>query len=141
MAAIFEYLQQVRPEDVDVVGHVNNVVYVRWLQDAAMAHSAAQGWPPDAYRGLGRGWVVRSHFIEYLSPARPEDTVLVRTWVADMKRVTSRRRYEIYREADGHLIARAETQWAFVNFSSHQPLRVPPEIASAFEVVQDPAVS
>jgi acyl-CoA thioester hydrolase len=141
MAAIFEYTHRVQPEDVDGVGHVNNVVYVRWLQDAAIAHSAAQGWPAKAYRELGRGWVVRSHFIEYLSPALPDDTVVVRTWVADMKRVTSRRRYEITRQGDPQLIARAETQWAFVNFSNHQPLRVPPEIVGAFEVVQDPAVS
>ncbi len=141
MAAIFEWTLNVEAADVDGVGHVNNVVYVRWLQDAAMAHSAAQGWTAAAYRTLGQGWVVRSHYIEYLSPARPGDGIVVRTWVADMKRVTSTRRYHILRAVDGQVLARAETQWAFVTFSNHQPCRVPAEIAGAFEVVSEPGVS
>ena len=66
MPAIFEYHHSVVPDEIDRVGHVNNIEYMRWLQNAAVAHSTAQGWPPNAYYQLGRGWVVRSHFIEYL---------------------------------------------------------------------------
>lgn len=134
MPAIFEYTVQAQSADADLVGHVNNVVYLRWLQDAALAHSAAQGWSAEAYASHGSGWVARSHLIEYSGPAFPGDELLIRTWVADLKRVTSRRRYVILR--GGQPIVRAETQWAFVSFSSLQPCRISPAVADAFEIPQ-----
>jgi acyl-CoA thioester hydrolase len=134
MPAVFEYSVQAQVEDADLVGHVNNVVYLRWLQDAAIAHSTVQGWSSADYANHGSGWVARSHLIEYLGPAFPGDLLLIRTWVADLKRVTSRRRYLIFR--GDQPIVRAETQWAFVSFSTLQPCRVPVEIAGAFEVPQ-----
>jgi acyl-CoA thioester hydrolase len=134
VAAVFEYELQVLPDDLDSVGHVNNLVYLRWLLDAAVAHSTAVGWSPDAYRALGRGWVVRSHFIEYLAPAFAGDRLVVRTWVSEMKRVTSGRRYEVFRVGDSSPLIRAETQWAFVIFATHQIARVPPEMVAAFGV-------
>mgnify|MGYP003526290200 CR=1 FL=1 len=84
MPAVFEYQHQVTEAEIDGVGHVNNLAYLRWMQDAAVAHSAAQGWPAKAYYDLGQGWVVRSHFIEYLVPAFAGDEIVVRTWVAAM---------------------------------------------------------
>ena len=137
MPAIFEHTQPVLPSDIDGIGHVNNLVFVRWLQDAAVAHSAAQGWPGSAYHQLGKGWVVRSHFVEYLGPAFENDLITVRTWVSEMKRATSARRYHIFRGPDRILIGRAETQWAFVSFSSLMPCRVPDEVTQAFEVVAE----
>ena len=137
MPAIFEYHHQVTPDEIDGVGHVNNIEYVRWLQDAALAHSSAQGWSTKAYYDLGQGWVVKSHYIEYLVPAFVGDQIVIRTWIADMKRVTSMRRYEIYRPTDVKTLAIAHTNWAFVKFSSLLPCRVPPEVISAFEIVPD----
>jgi len=137
MPALFEFHHRVVPEEIDGVGHVNNIEYLRWLQNAAVAHSAAQGWPTEAYYQLGQGWVVRSHFIEYLQPAFVGDEIIVRTWIADMKRVTSMRRYELLRPADGKQLAVARTNWAFVNFTTHQPCRVPTEVMSAFELIPD----
>lgn len=138
MPAIFEYFHRVRLDETDGVGHVNNLEYVRWLQSAAIAHSTAQGWAPEDYRRLGHGWVVRSHFVEYHVPAYPEDEIVVRTWIADMKRVTSTRRYQIIRLSDQKLLASAATNWAFVKFANHQPCRVPPEVSGAFQLVPDP---
>ena len=137
MPAIFEYRHQVTADEIDGVGHVNNIEYLRWMQHAAIAHSAAQGWPSQAYHELGQGWVVRSHFIEYLVPAFSGDEIVVRTWVADMKRVTSMRRYELLRIADGKQLAIASTNWAFVKFATLQPCRVPAEVLKAFELVPD----
>jgi len=134
MPEVFEHCHTVREDEVDSLGHANNVSYVQWLQDAAVAHSAAQGWPGERYRRAGAGWVVRSHKIEYLQPALPGDRVVVRTWVATMHKVTSLRRYELYRQADETLLARAETLWAFVNYATLRPVRIPSEIAEAFEV-------
>lgn len=134
MPARFEHPLTVTEADLDRLGHVNNIVYVRWMQDAAVAHSAAQGWPMQRYADAGFGWVVRSHYIEYRSPAFAGDVVVVHTWVADMQKVSSRRKFEIRRN-DGTLLARAETNWAFVRTADQRLLRIPEEVASAFEVV------
>jgi acyl-CoA thioester hydrolase len=139
MPAVFETRVTVSEADLDQLGHVNNLVYLRWMQDVALAHSAAQGWPAKAYHDLGAGWVVRTHHIEYRLPALLGDEVLLRTWVADMKKVTSLRRYRILRVKDTHeaTLAVAETDWAFVNYTTGLPKRIPPEVAGAFEVVAD----
>ena len=135
MPAIFDFPHTVHADEIDRVGHVNNLHYLRWLQDAAVAHSAAQGWLSHAYFEQGHGWVARSHFIEYLSPAFVNDEIIVRTWIHDMKRITSRRRYHILRASDGKRLVKAETNWAFVRFSDHQLCRIPDEICSCFELM------
>lgn len=135
MPAVYEHRHAVRPDEIDGNGHVNNVAYVAWMQDAAVAHSTAQGWSTERYAEHGTAWIARSHSIEYLAEGLPEDTVVVRTWVADMKKIMSRRRYEILRESDGTLLATAETNWVFVGVEKRQPKRIPPEVADAFEIV------
>lgn len=135
MPAIYEYLHTVGDDEIDALGHANNVACVEWMQSAAVAHSAVQGWPGEAYRQLGSGWVVRSHTIQYHQPASAGDQIVVRTWVATMKKVTSIRRYRIVRPADGELLATAETKWAFINYVTGRPARIPREIARSFRVV------
>jgi acyl-CoA thioester hydrolase len=141
MPAIFEWNHEITAADLDGLGHANNISYLKWMQSAALAHSAVQGWPPEAYSQLGCGWVVRSHFIEYLSPALPGDTVVVRTWVADMKKVTSLRRFRIVtvRSDEERMLAKAETDWAFVDCQTGVPKRIPAQVSSCFEIaaVQD----
>jgi acyl-CoA thioester hydrolase len=140
MSAIYEYAHVVTESEIDeVINHVNNLAYLKWMQSAALAHSAAQGWPTAAYKQLGAGWVVRSHQIAYRQPALPGDAIIVRTWVANLRKVTSLRRYEIVR-SDGvkkPILAVAATDWAFIDFGSHQPRRIPAEVARAFEIVPD----
>ena len=135
MPAIFEYAHQVTPDEIDELGHVNNIRYLNWMQRAAVQHSNAQGWTTADYYRLGMGWVVRSHQIEYLQPALPGDAIVVRTWVADMKKVTSLRRFQIRRPTDDLILAEASTNWAFINFQTRTLCRIPPEVTEAFEVV------
>ena len=140
MPAVFHYSHVVTDAEIDdVIRHVNNLAYLNWMQCAAQAHSEAQGWPPEAYRRLGAGWVVRSHEIEYLLPAFAGDEIVVRTWVADLKKVTSLRRYLIVRASVEKevVLAVAATDWAFIHFASHQLKRIPAEVAAAFEIVPD----
>jgi acyl-CoA thioester hydrolase len=85
---------------------------------------------------LGVGWVARSHWIEYLQPAMAGDEIIVETRVSDMKKVTSKRVYRILRRCDREVLAKAETNWAFVNYATGKPTRVLPEIAGAFPVKQ-----
>ena len=135
MPEIYEYLHTVGDGEIDALGHANNVAYVQWMQAAALAHSAAQGWPGERYRQLGCGWVVRSHAIQYHQPALPGEQIVVRTWVATLRKVTSIRRYQIVRPADGELLASAETKWAFINYATGQPAAIPREVAQSFQVV------
>ncbi len=137
MPPIYEHHHRVRTEEIDGLGHVNNVVYFNWMIAAALAHSRAQGWPDEAYLERGAGWVVRAHQITYVKPAMPDDTILVRTWVARHGRVTSLRRYRILRGSDGALLARAATEWAFVDFGTLRPLRIPEEVMGSFDVLGD----
>ena len=137
MPAIYHYEHTVGDDEIDALGHANNVAYVQWMQSAAVAHSAALGWPSERYFEVGMGWVVRSHAIEYLQPALAGDRVVVRTWVATMGKATSLRRYKICRKSDGGILATAETRWAFIDYVSRQPARVPREIAESFPIVDE----
>jgi acyl-CoA thioester hydrolase len=103
----------------------------------AIRHSTAQGWPLERYQAAGTGWVVRSHFIEYLLPAFLGETLTVLTWVTGFKRHTSPRRYLFWRRHDRQVVARAETLWIFMNARTGRPERVAPEVAQAFEVVPE----
>ena len=138
MPAILEDERNVVSSEIDLMGHVNNIEYLRWTQRAAVRHSDAQGWTTEDYLRLGLGWLVRSHQIEYRQPALLGDAIIIRTWVADMKKVTSLRRFQILRSADQTLLAEAATNWAFVNFQTGSLCRIPNEVSSAFEVVGDP---
>jgi acyl-CoA thioester hydrolase len=132
MTNVYEYRLTVKDDEIDEQGRVNNVVYVSWMQDAAVAHSATLGWTAERYLGMGAGWVARSHYIEYLRPALAGDKIIVETYVADMKKATSKRVYRILRRDDGEVLAKAETQWAFVNYVTGRPTRIPSEIADAY---------
>jgi len=135
MPAVFHYCFVVPDSAIDVNGHANNVEFVRWLQTAAVAHSDVQGWIRERYEGIGSTWVVRSHFIEYLQPARAGDELEVVTWVGDLRRIRSRRHYRLRRVRDGLLLARAETDWVFVDLGTGKPRPVPPEVVAAFPLV------
>ena len=135
MPAVYEHYHTVAAAEIDELGHASNLVYLQWTQAAAIAHSAAQGWPAEAYQRLGSGFLVRSHHIEYLRPALSGDEIVVRTWVADFRRASSLRKYEVLHRGDGGLLAKAETLWAFVNLATGRPARIPPDLQAAFEIV------
>jgi acyl-CoA thioester hydrolase len=133
MIEVFEYPHIVSADEIDEQGHANNVAYVAWMQAAAIAHSAAVGWPSERYRQQKTGWVVRSHAIEYLRPAVAGDEIIVQTHVPDAKKVTSIRIYRMIRKADHQLLARAETNWVFVNYVTGKPMRIPAELIRAYQ--------
>lgn len=137
MPAIYDWAHVVDERDLDDLGHANNISYLKWMQSAALAHSAAQGWPVEAYREIGHGWVVRSHHIEYLVPARLGDRIVVRTFVANLKKVTSLRRFVMLRVSDEVVLAKAATDWVFVEYSTGTVKRILSSVAAAFEVVPD----
>ena len=124
---------------IDVQGHVNNLAYVGWMQDVAIEHSAAVGWPMRRYLELGAGWVVRSHFIEYLRPAFADEPLGVHTWVPRFDQRTTPRRYLFVRETDRAVLARAETIWVFVNLATGRRRAIPSELLESFDPVAEDA--
>ena len=124
---------------IDRQGHVNNLAYVAWMQDVAIEHSAAVGWPMDRYLTLGAGWVVRSHFVEYLRPAFAGERLAIHTWVPEFSQRSTPRRYLFVREDDQQLLAQAETRWVFVDLVTGRRRALPEELVAAFEVVPDEA--
>jgi acyl-CoA thioester hydrolase len=136
MADIHIYEITVGPAAIDANGHANNIEFVRWMQEAAVAHADAAGCTA-ATREAGATWVVRSHQIEYLRPAFASDRIQVRTWVADFRRAFSRRKYEFVRESDQTVLARGETDWVFVDLNVGRPRTVPPHIVAMFTLLPD----
>jgi len=131
------YLLRVRaaPSDIDGLGHVSNLVYLRWVLDAALAHSTAKGLDEAAYKARGQGWVVRRHEIDYLRAALEGDDLVVETRVAAIAAASSTRKTRIFR--DGDLLARAATSWAYVDYRTGRPIRIPEDVKSLFEIEPD----
>lgn len=132
MQPIYRYELTVPEEAEDQNGHVNNVEYLRWMQDAAMEHSETAGCT-QATNAAGATWVVRTHKIEYLKPAFAGDRVVVMTWVANLRRVQSLRKYRIIRPADNALLAEGETDWVFVDAQKGTLRSIPVEVKATFE--------
>jgi acyl-CoA thioester hydrolase len=130
----------VPPDAIDVNGHVNNLAYVAWMQDVAIEHSAAAGWPLARYQAIGAAWVVRSHFVEYLLPLFLGEPLAVHTWVPRFDQRATPRRYLFVRESDSREVARAETAWVFVDLGTGKRRQLPPELLSAFHPIPDDRV-
>lgn len=126
----------VEPDDIDALGHVNNIVYLRWVQDAATAHWRALA-PPDAQRAIA--WVVLRHEIDYRRPALPGDRLTVETWVGEAEGLTFERHTEIRRPADRRVLARARTLWCPVDAGTGRPRRVTAELRALFSLVEEDA--
>ena len=127
----FELRIQVQPADIDELGHVNNVVYVRWVQDVAAAHWRAAAPAADQAEVV---WVVVRHEIDYKLAAGPEDEIIARTWVGPASRLTFERHTELLRAADQQLLARARTLWCPIDVSTGKPTAVSPEVRAGFSV-------
>lgn len=127
----FELTVSVAPADIDELGHVNNTVYLRWVQEVATAHWRA-GATAEAQAQIY--WVVLRHEIDYKTAALLGDEVLLRTWVGIASRLTFERHTEISRSGDGSLFARARTLWCPVNSATGRPTRVSTEVRAQFSV-------
>jgi len=134
MKRLFSWEFPIPSDAIDGNGHVNNVRFVQWMQDIATAHAVHNGGT-DAARASGGTWFVRSHHIDYLAQAFEHDRVIAETWVVDFQRARSRRRFRFLRAANLAVLAKAETEWVFVDRASGKPKAIPPEVAACFQPV------
>jgi acyl-CoA thioester hydrolase len=128
-SAVFEMIISVLPGDIDEQNHVNNTVYLRWVQDVATAHWRAVA-SPKAQETIG--WVVLRHEIDYKGPATLGDEMVLRTWVGKATRLTFERFTEIRRNRDGRLLSEARTLWCPIDAQIGRPVRVSEEVRSRF---------
>lgn len=129
--ASFETSLRVQPEDIDELGHVNNVVYLKWVQDVAVAH-----WRQEASAASQASlfWVVTRHEIDYHRPAFVNDELVIRTWVGQAHRRTFERHTEILRATDRKTLVRARTLWCPIDPSTGRPTDVSDDVRRRFSV-------
>lgn len=121
---------EIPASSIDENGHVNNVAFVQWMQDIAVAHYSAIGGLEA--QGAEVTWVVREHRIEYLQPAFAGEQIAIRTWIENVRRVRSLRRYEFARISDGTILVKGETDWVLVDVKSGRPAPIPRQVARLF---------
>jgi acyl-CoA thioester hydrolase len=127
----FEISVAVSPEDIDEQNHVNNTVYLRWVQEVATAHWRVVA-SIDAQESIA--WVVLRHEIDYKAPASLGDDVVLRTWVGKATRLTFERFTEIRRRGDDQLLSKARTLWCPISAQTGRPVRVPGDVREQFSV-------
>ena len=127
----FSITVEVQPKDIDVQGHVNHLVYLHWVQEAAIAHWSTIAPQHEQEKLI---WVVRRHEIDYKKPAMDGDTITVQTWIGTASRLAFDRHTEMIRASDGRILALARTVWCPIDRKSGRPTDVSPEIRSLFSV-------
>ena len=127
--SLFDHPVAVSSEDIDANGHANNVVYLRWVQDAAVAHWFAAVEPELA---SSLTWAVVRHEIDYQRPAMAGDALIARTWIGAVSAATCERFCEIRRPIDGLTLAKVRTLWCVFDPVSGRPRRIDPRIRAAF---------
>lgn len=137
MRGIYTHSFTVPESAIDMNRHINNLEYLRWMQDAATAHSTACGWPMSRYIEQRCSWVIRSHFVEYLRPGFAGESLTLCSWISAMADQTSPRKFLFWRNDDGQAIARAETLWVFVDGRLGRPRNIPDVLRTAFPLVED----
>jgi acyl-CoA thioester hydrolase len=116
--------------DIDELGHVSNLVYVRWVLEVAMAHSRSVGWDFPQYKALGAVFVVRRHEIDYVAQVAGGEQLVGETWIETWKQASVVRRTEL-RRGDA-VVARAVSLWAFISLTSGRPQRIPDDMRGLF---------
>ena len=132
MPALFERCFRIRHHECDAYGHVNHANYLRYMQETAFDASAAVGYSIADYETMGRFWLVLENEITFLRPLSYGDSVIVKSWVADFRRVRSRRMYEMRLATTGELVAKAYTDWVFLDSATLRPATIPAEMVAAF---------
>lgn len=116
--------------DIDELGHVSNLVYLRWVLEVAFAHSLSVGWGHPEYRALGAVFIVRRHEIDYIAQVKQGDTLVGETWVDDWRLASCVRKTELRR--GDQAVTRASTTWVMLSFDSGRPTKIPEHLRQLF---------
>jgi len=137
VTGIFDQVLKVQPEHIDRFGHVNNVVYVQWMQDVASAHIEQLGLGLNEYLQLKHAMVAVEHHVQYRKAAFEGDELILRTWLSDLNALYSFRQYAFYRPQDQNVLFTGSTQWACIEIASGRPKRMSPSFIQAYQPLSD----
>jgi acyl-CoA thioester hydrolase len=142
LPSAFTSTHRVQPAEIDEYEHVNNAVYLQWLDRIAWEHSAALGMPLDRCLEIRRGMAVRHTRVDYLEAALLGDDLVIATWiVACDGRLRCTRRFAISRAADGKRVLEAEVDYFCLNLDTGKPCRFPQDFAGCYAVLPEVAAA
>jgi len=123
----------VMADHIDVLGHVNNCEYVKWMEQVAWDHCVSLGITWERWQELGFAWVARHTEIDYFLPAFEGDTVLAATWVMENdQKISMTRGYQLISKESGNTLVRGHTKWVCINLKTQKASRMPKEFAEVF---------
>jgi acyl-CoA thioester hydrolase len=126
---LFELHLAIAPADIDDLGHVNNVVYLRWVQEVASAHWQSAAAPEDHAR---LAWVVTRHELDYKAAAFLGDEIVGRTRIGATTPITCERFVEIRRTKDDKLLVASRSVWVPVDRTTGRPKRIEDSVLAPF---------
>jgi len=135
MSTIFDLRITVQPEHIDVLGHVNNVMYIQWMQDVAAAHIERLGLGLAQYLELKHAMVAVEHHVQYRKAALEGEEVILRTWLDDINALYSFRQYAFYRPKDQSILFVGNTKWACIEIATGRPKRMSPSFTYAYQPI------
>lgn len=135
MSSVFDLRIKVKPEHIDVLGHVNNVVYVQWMQDVASAHIETLSVGLDQYLEMKHAMVAVEHHVQYRKAAMLDDDVILRTWLYEINALYSFRQYAFFNAKDQSLLFTGNTKWACIEIASGRPKRMSPTFIQAYQPI------
>lgn len=135
MSTIFDLRITVQPEHIDVLGHVNNVMYIQWMQDVAAAHIEKLGLGLAQYLELKHAMVAVEHHVQYRKAALEGEEIILRTWLDDINALYSFRQYVFYRPKDQSILFVGNTKWACIEITTGRPKRMSPSFTHAYQPI------
>jgi acyl-CoA thioester hydrolase len=135
MSTIFDLNIQVQAKHIDVLGHVNNVMYIQWMQDVASAHIETLGLGLARYLELKHAMVAVEHHVQYRKAALEGEEIILRTWLDDINALYSFRQYAFYRPKDQSVLFVGNTKWACIEIDSGRPKRMSPSFTQAYQPI------
>lgn len=137
MSTIFDLKIQVQPQHIDVLGHVNNVMYIQWMQDVAAAHIETLGLGLTQYLELKHAMVAVEHHVQYRKAALEGEEIILRTWLDDINALYSFRQYAFYRLKDQSVLFVGNTKWACIEIATGRPKRMSPSFTQAYQPISN----
>ena len=137
MSTVFDLEITVQAKDIDSLGHVNNVVYMHWMQDVATAHIDALGLGLSEYLELKHAMVAVEHHVQYRKAAFEGEKIILRTWLDDINALYSFRQYVFYRPQDQSVLFMGNTKWACVEIATGRPKRMSPTFSQAYQPISE----
>lgn len=135
MSTVFDLEMTVQAEHIDSLGHVNNVVYMQWIQDVATAHIEALGLGLKEYLELKHAMVAIEHHVQYRKAAFEGEKIILRTWLNDLNALYSFRQYVFYRPQDQSILFTGNTKWACIEIATGRPKRMSPTFTQAYQPI------